>query len=577
MVNTENRDAFYSWYAQYLKDRGLQFTKSGSKSNYNNKHAIDPKTGYWIDPNYSGSKPIRWLLRIDPFSTPIKASVPDEHRANRLGHANTAQGDKAGIAIRVIPVFAIGNGKFEAKDDWEVTLLFCFADAVPIGSAAETFDFNAATGELTYLGKPQPYIVAALLSMVPRAETANLGGKTIAYGDVIDAIAKLITGAPVGGQAGNIPVYDLTQPAELVRLRKDVMAAYDAAPPAVPKKAAVGVAEVEAEEDEAIGVPPPVLEIPENKNLIGIDPSVYRQINAALKSGKRHLMFYGPPGTGKTALARHVAETLSPGAWTMVTGSADWSSQDIIGGYQPIGGGDVAFQPGVLLRAFSQPLIIDEMNRCDIDKVLGPLFTVLSGQHTTLPYRVAIDDGNSAQYVILAAEKANLAPHEFAPGAAWRLLATINSIDKASLYQMSYALSRRFGWIYVDVPKDLRGFIAAHLEQVTGSAPGQPAGAACPLASVWEAINKIRPIGPAPIIDAVAAIRTIVPEATFFGEPTPAVREAALDAVDMVVLPMLDGIVAQDAATIADAITASFKLDEEQANRIRHRLSSLSV
>ena len=261
----------------------------------------------------------------------------------------------------------------------------------------------------------------------------------------------------------------------------------------------------------------------------------------------------------------------------MVTGSADWSSQDIIGGYQPIGGGDVAFQPGVLLRAFSQPLIIDEMNRCDIDKVLGPLFTVLSGQHTTLPYRVAIEDGNSAQYVILAAEKANPSPHEFAPGAAWRLIATINSIDKASLYQMSYALSRRFGWIYVDVPKDLRGFLAAHLEQVTGSAPDQPAGASCPLASLWEAINKVRPIGPALIIDAVASIRTILTDATFFGEALPEMREAALDAMDMVVLPMLDGIVAQDAVTIADAMIQAFKLEERQATRIRHRLSSLSI
>jgi hypothetical protein len=88
IVNTENRDAFYSLYAQYLKDRGLQFTKSGSKSNYNKKHAIDPSTGYWIHPNYSGSKPIRWLVHIDPFSTPIKAFVPNEHRANRLGHSN---------------------------------------------------------------------------------------------------------------------------------------------------------------------------------------------------------------------------------------------------------------------------------------------------------------------------------------------------------------------------------------------------------------------------------------------------------------------------------------------------------
>jgi len=567
MANTEYRDSFYGWYTLFLKDRGLQFSKCGSKSSYNDKHSIDSNTGYWIDPNYSGSKPIRWLLKIDPFTTPIKASVPNEHKANRIGHANTAQGDKAGIAVRVVPVFALGNGKFEAKDAWEITLLFCFANAVAVGSAAETFDFDPLHGVLTYLGKSQPYILAALLSMVPSTETSIFNGQMVLYGDVIDAISNSISITPMHGPAGKIPKYDLTKPSELTRLTKDVSAAYEAALQAAKKQAANAD---EIEEGGAASQSPSAIDIPENKSLIGVDPSVYRQINAALKSGKRHLMFYGPPGTGKTALARHVAETLSPSAWTMVTGSADWSSQDIIGGYQPIGGGNVAFQPGVLLRSFSQPLIIDEMNRCDIDKVLGPLFTVLSGQHTTLPYRVAIDDKDSEQYVILAVEKAQPAPHEFAPGPAWRLIATINSIDKASLYQMSYALSRRFGWIYVDVPNDLRGFLATHLAL-------DPAGALCPLASLWADINKVRPIGPAPIIDAVAAVQTMLPNAAFFEEASPEMREAMLDAVDMVILPMLDGIVGQDAAAITDAVIAAFKLDENQSDRIRKRLSALSI
>jgi MoxR-like ATPase len=408
--------------------------------------------------------------------------------------------------------------------------------------------------------------------MVPRTETITVGSTNIAYGDVIDAIAALVKAAPADKAAGAIPVYDMTNASELGRLIKDVTAAYDAAPPVAHKPAVT-----EADDDDDDVAPAPVTEIAENKSLIGIDPSVYRQINAALKSGKRHLMFYGPPGTGKTALARYVSESLSPGKWTLVTGSADWSSQDIIGGYQPVGSGDVAFQAGVLLRAFDQPLIIDEMNRCDIDKVLGPLFTVLSGQHTTLPYRLNIKDEASPQYVILAAEKAAPAAHEFAPGVAWRLIATINSIDKASLYQMSYALSRRFGWIYVDVPKDLRGFIATYLAQETGKSMNPPPEKACPLAALWAAVNEVRPIGPAPIIDAIGAIRTQMPDAEFFDEAPLEMREAVLDAIDMVVLPMLDGIVSQDAAKIADAAIAAFKFDEAQATRVRARLASLAV
>ena len=85
--------------------------------------------------------------------------------------------------------------------------------------------------------------------------------------------------------------------------------------------------------------------VPENPDLIGVDSGVYRQINAALKSGKRHIMLYGPPGTGKTTLARWIAACLNGAQWTLITGSSDWSSQDIIGGYQPLGGGSIAFVP----------------------------------------------------------------------------------------------------------------------------------------------------------------------------------------------------------------------------------------
>src|SRR5438445_6288876 len=149
----------------------------------------------------------------------------------------------------------------------------------------------------------------------------------------------------------------------------------------------------EAQQEEAgyeLGLPQPVGDIPPARELIGLDQSVYRQIAAALRSGKQHLMLYGPPGTGKTTLAQYIAGVLHD-TWAMITGSADWSSQDVIGGYQPVGGG-VQFVPGVLLQNFDRPLIIDELNRCDIDKVIGPLFTILSDQPTTLPYRVDVAD-----------------------------------------------------------------------------------------------------------------------------------------------------------------------------------------
>ena len=188
----------------------------------------------------------------------------------------------------------------------------------------------------------------------------------------------------------------------------------------------------EDEEPEAPGAPqvPQISPFPE---LIGIDPEVYRQINAALAGKFRHLMFYGPPGTGKTTIAQRVAGEISE-SWKLITGSSDWTSQDIIGGYHPLAGGDITFIPGVLLEHFDKPLIFDELNRCDIDKVIGPLFTVLSGQGTTLPYLTDPSDPKSARIEILPKGVPDL-PRAYAPSPQWRLIATINSIDKASLYQ----------------------------------------------------------------------------------------------------------------------------------------------
>jgi uncharacterized protein with beta-barrel porin domain len=97
------------------------------------------------------------------------------------------------------------------------------------------------------------------------------------------------------------------------------------------------------------------------------------------------------------------------------------------------------------------------------------------------------------------------------------------------------------------------------------------------LADVWAAINAARVIGSAPFIDAIAAIRELAPGASFFGAPSDEMREAALDALDMVLLPMLDGIVLQDAHNIAGAIATAFGLTPEQALRVGNRLEAVAI
>jgi MoxR-like ATPase len=576
---------FFRWFKDRLKDKGLQFSQCGFKlgTGLGSRHDINLETGFWKEPKYSANKPPRWLYQIEPAGAGWRAVNPADGPLN-LGAINASQADKAGVVFRLVPLVRQEMNDYFQDDTLEVHALFVFHGATPQGSSAEPFQFDPDSGVMKFKGTALPYLLAGLLGVQPRDHEVevSVGGtpRTLTYGEVIDALAADITVAPEGGAAGPIPVYDLNEKSEFERLKKDVSDAWKAAGPVAPPAAAVG-SRLDDEEDEAADdeeiVAPASMHIPELTDLLGIDAAVYRQINAALASGKRHIMLYGPPGTGKTTLARHIATVLTGGKWTLVTGSSDWSSQDIIGGYQPVGSGSVAFIPGVLLRRFDRPLIIDELNRCDIDKVIGPLFTVLSGQQTTLPYRLDIEDKDSLQYVILPESKPSAAAHEFAPGPHWRLVATINSIDKASLYQMSYALARRFGWVYVDAPRDTAVFIDAFLRKEEPAWSGPAAGAPCPLAAFWEAINTVRVIGPAPIIDAMKAVQAMEGDAEFFTSPSFSMKEALLDAVDMVLLPMLDGIVVQDAEFLAGKAVEVFDLDADQGARIKARMASVAV
>ena len=186
-----------------------------------------------------------------------------------------------------------------------------------------------------------------------------------------------------------------------------------------------------------------------------VPASLLDECVAALVSG--NLVLQGPPGTGKSTLARALAAAFNVDLLP-VTAHEDWSTFEIIGRQElrvdddnneeivPVNG---HFTEAVIRCAGKIPghtdnaenpqatwLMIDELNRAHPDKAFGELFSVLG---TDDPVPVTLGYQRSGNDVLVV-------PRRF------RIVATINSIDKQFVNALSQGLRRRFTFLTLDIP-----------------------------------------------------------------------------------------------------------------------------
>lgn len=203
---------------------------------------------------------------------------------------------------------------------------------------------------------------------------------------------------------------------------------------------------------------PPNLQPSSIKTKLMIDEVILEQVCANLNSGN-HLIITGPVGTGKTSLSEDICHAAKEdnfcGGYVLTTASSDWTTFDTIGGYMPTEGGKLRFEQGKFLEAIRENkwLIIDEINRADIDKAFGQLFTVLSGQRVELPFKHSNGKTISIEPTIENKSYFDHSEAAYKVGKNWRIIATMNVYDMNFLFEMSYAFMRRFAFVYLDVPE----------------------------------------------------------------------------------------------------------------------------
>jgi MoxR-like ATPase len=261
-----------------------------------------------------------------------------------------------------------------------------------------------------------------------------------------------------------------------------------------------------------------------------IDSSLRRRVQRAFARSKA-IALVGPPGTAKSRLWADVLEKAgsapselglkAPPSYVCYTAEIDWTARTLIGGYYPQGDGQLVFKEGYLLQAIrnNQIFWLEEMNRADLDRVLGPILTFLAGQSVDLGLTHLGDETSETPakqmtMMWVKGERSEVKEDEsqriYCVGTDWRMLGTYNNVDRGRVFPMGSALLRRWAIVPISpvAPETFRDLL-------------NELGTRVPIAEILTRTYQLHlealPIGPAPFLDMC---RYISDEATKSNDPS---------------------------------------------------------
>jgi MoxR-like ATPase len=181
-------------------------------------------------------------------------------------------------------------------------------------------------------------------------------------------------------------------------------------------------------------VPTPMKDLDQLAADLYLEPTTALQEIVDLLKDRKQAIFYGPPGTGKTRVALDLAEAFAgtEDRVELVQFHPSYAYEDFVEGWRPTEDGNFKLKPGPLRRLAKRAeeeeshnfvLVIDEINRANLSKVLGELFFLFE-------YR---DHQVTLQY---SEERFSLPKNLY-------ILGTMNTADR-SIALVDAALRRRF-------------------------------------------------------------------------------------------------------------------------------------